>query len=65
VLQAGLEQFEGTLLLVSHDRYLVYRLATQVWELRDGQLQVFPGPYAEYLAARRGTRLRGQRAPAG
>jgi ATP-binding cassette subfamily F protein 3 len=65
VLQAGLEQFEGTLLLVSHDRYLVDRLATQVWELRDGRLRVFPGPYAEYLAARRGTRLRGERAVAG
>jgi ATP-binding cassette subfamily F protein 3 len=59
VLQAGLEQFEGTLLLVSHDRYLVDRLATQVWELRDGRLEVFPGPYAEYLAARqRATRSR-------
>ena len=59
VLQAGLEQFEGTLLLVSHDRYLVDRLATQIWELRDGRLEVFPGPYAEYLAARqRATRSR-------
>ena len=53
VLQAGLEQFEGTLLLVSHDRYLVDRLATQIWELRDGRLHVFQGTYQAFLAARR------------
>jgi len=52
VLQCVLEQFEGTILLVSHDRYLVDRLATQIWELRDGRLHVFGGPYQEYLAAR-------------
>ena len=53
VLQEGLERFDGTLLLVSHDRYLVDRLATQVWDLRDGRLRVFPGSYAEFQAARR------------
>jgi ATP-binding cassette subfamily F protein 3 len=36
VLQQVLEQFEGTILLVSHDRYLIDHLATQVWELREG-----------------------------
>jgi len=51
-LQEVLEQFEGTILLVSHDRYLVDRLATQIWELTDGRLVVFPGPYQEYLAER-------------
>ncbi len=50
VLQAGLEQFGGTLLLVSHDRYLIDRLATQIWEIRDGKLHVFPGTYKEYVA---------------
>ncbi len=52
VLQQVLEQFDGTILLVSHDRYLIDRLATQVWELRDGVMHVFPGTYAEMLAAR-------------
>jgi len=52
VLQEGMEAFGGTLLMVSHDRYLVDRLATQIWELRDGRLHVFPGPYQEYLADR-------------
>ncbi|MGH2409036.1 MAG: ATP-binding cassette domain-containing protein, partial [Chloroflexota bacterium] len=45
VLQESLENFEGTLLLVSHDRYLVDRLATQIWEIEDGSLRVFSGTY--------------------
>lgn len=52
MLQAVLEQFEGTILLVSHDRYLVDRLASQIWYLDDERLQVFNGPYQEYLAER-------------
>jgi ATP-binding cassette subfamily F protein 3 len=56
ILQSALEAFDGTILLVTHDRYLVDRLASQVWELRqDGgamRLEVFKGPYQEFLAAR-------------
>jgi len=52
VLQEALEHFEGTLLLVSHDRYLVDRLATEVWDVRDGRLRAFDGTYQEFLAAR-------------
>ncbi len=52
VLQQVLEQFEGTILLVSHDRYLIDHLATQVWELRQQHLEIFEGSYAEMLLAR-------------
>lgn len=52
VLQQVLEAFDGTILLVSHDRYLISRLATQVWELREGRLEVFPETYAALQAAR-------------
>jgi ATP-binding cassette, subfamily F, member 3 len=53
ILQAVLEQYQGTILLVSHDRYLVDRLATQVWDLREDEgLFVYPGPYREFLVAR-------------
>ena len=55
VLQAVLEHFEGTILLVSHDRYLVDRLSTQIWELRDGRLWVFGDDYQAFLAARERT----------
>lgn len=54
VLQTVLEQFDGAIILVSHDRYLVDRLATQIWELRDGRLHVFDGPYQAFLAGRAG-----------
>jgi ATP-binding cassette subfamily F protein 3 len=53
ILQETLESFAGTILLVSHDRYLIDRLATQIWEVRDGRLFVFDGTLAEYYAARR------------
>lgn len=52
VLQQTLEHFQGTILLVSHDRYLIDRLATQIWELRGGRLHVYPGEYAQFIADR-------------
>ena len=50
VLQAVLGEYAGTILLVSHDRYLIDVLATQVWEVdpTDGRLNVFSGTYSEY-----------------
>ena len=49
VLQEVLENFNGTILLVTHDRYLVNRLATHIWDLYDEHLHVFDGTYQEYL----------------
>lgn len=53
VLQEVLAQFQGTILLVSHDRYLIDALATQVWEIDPvgKHLRVFAGNYARYRAA--------------
>jgi len=48
VLQTVLEQFEGTILLVSHDRFLVDRLATQIWHVEDDRLKVFGGSFSDY-----------------
>ena len=56
ILQEVLEQFQGTILLVSHDRYLVDRLASQIWELQEGHMMVFRGTYAEHIAAREAAR---------
>lgn len=52
MLQEVLETFDGTILLVTHDRYLVDRLATQIWLLDRGRLNVFKGNYQEYLVQR-------------
>jgi ATP-binding cassette subfamily F protein 3 len=54
VLQETLEAFPGTILLVSHDRYLVDRLATQIWEVRGERLEVWAGRYQDYVARSRG-----------
>ncbi len=53
-LQEALEQFPGTILLVSHDRYLVKALASEIWSITEGAhtLQVYPHGYSEYLDAR-------------
>ncbi|KAA3658377.1 MAG: ABC transporter ATP-binding protein, partial [Chloroflexi bacterium] len=51
-LQAALEAFGGTILMVTHDRYLVDRLGSQVWELKNGKLRVYTGNYQQYLAIR-------------
>jgi ATP-binding cassette subfamily F protein 3 len=52
VLQEVLQDYDGTILLVSHDRYLINRLATQIWELREKRLHVFKGTYREFVLSR-------------
>ncbi len=54
-LQAVLQEFNGTILLVSHDRYLIDALATQIWDVLPDErlMKVFPGTYSEYAAFRR------------
>ncbi len=52
ILQDVLQQYEGTILLVSHDRYLIDRLATQIWHVEDGHMRVFLGDYESYMAQR-------------
>lgn len=50
ILQEVLAKYEGTILLVSHDRYLIDALGTQIWEIDEerGVLRVFKGSYSEY-----------------
>lgn len=50
ILQSMLADFDGTILLVSHDRYLIDALATQIWEVEpdESKLIVFDGTYSEY-----------------
>jgi ATP-binding cassette subfamily F protein 3 len=49
VLLEALQQYEGTLVFVSHDRYFIDRLATRIFALGDGTLESFPGNYESYL----------------
>ncbi|MCB9437578.1 MAG: ABC-F family ATP-binding cassette domain-containing protein [Anaerolineales bacterium] len=52
VLQNVLADYTGTILLVSHDRYLIDALASQIWAIAPGEMAVFEGPYQEYLTQR-------------
>jgi ATP-binding cassette subfamily F protein 3 len=49
VLLASLEQYTGTVVFVSHDRYFIDRLATKVFEVKDGTVSVYPGNYEDFL----------------
>jgi ATP-binding cassette subfamily F protein 3 len=48
MLEEILNEFEGTLLFVSHDRYFIDRLATKVWAIEGGALLAYLGNYTEY-----------------
>ncbi len=52
VLQDVLADFDGTLVLVTHDRYLVDALATHVWAIEDNRITVYEGNYSEFVVAR-------------
>ena len=49
-VEESLEDFEQTLIFISHDRYFVNRFATRIWELEDGVFTDFMGSFAEYRA---------------
>jgi ATP-binding cassette subfamily F protein 3 len=49
VLLDALEDYGGTLIIVSHDRYFVEKLATKIIEIGHGEAVVYPGTYGEFL----------------
>ena len=49
VLLTALEDYSGTVVFVSHDRYFIDKLATRVLEVEDGRVHVYPGNYEDYL----------------
>jgi ATP-binding cassette, subfamily F, member 3 len=49
VLLEALQSFEGTIIIVSHDRYFLRHLSNRVFEISHGALQVYEGGYGQYL----------------
>ena len=49
-VECAVDEYEGTLIFVSHDRYFVDKFATRIWELEDGKIRDFPCGYAKYRA---------------
>ncbi|HKD81756.1 MAG TPA: ABC-F family ATP-binding cassette domain-containing protein [Candidatus Angelobacter sp.] len=54
VLLDSLQNFTGTVVFVSHDRYFIDKLATRIFEIGDGRVEVFPGNYEDYLWRKEG-----------
>ena len=48
ILEEVLEEFEGTILFVSHDRYFISRLANRIGEIKDGKIRYYEGNYDYY-----------------
>lgn len=47
-IEDALEEYEGTLIFVSHDRYFIEKFATRIWLLENGTIRDFPCGYAKY-----------------
>ena len=47
-VEAAIEEFEGVLLFVSHDRYFIEKFAERIWQLEDGNIRDFPCSYSKY-----------------
>src|SRR3984957_2518251 len=54
VLLGALMEYTGTVVFVSHDRYFIDNLATRVFEIGDGKVEIFPGNYEDYLWRKQG-----------
>jgi ATP-binding cassette subfamily F protein 3 len=54
VLLRAIEDFSGTVVFVSHDRYFIDKLATRVFEVADGAVTVYSGNYEDYLRRKEG-----------
>lgn len=48
ILIQALQQFEGTFIAVSHDRYFLDNVANKIWYIENQQIKSYPGTYAEY-----------------
>ena len=56
ILQDVLDHFEGTVIFVTHDRYLLRALATQVWSIEGQRIEPFVGSWDDYIRQRKGRR---------
>ncbi|MCD8107524.1 MAG: ABC-F family ATP-binding cassette domain-containing protein [Oscillospiraceae bacterium] len=64
VLEDALKEYTGTILFVSHDRYLLNRIADRIVEIRDGKAYEYKGNYDDYLKAREIEKAEEERASA-
>ncbi len=63
-VEAAIEEFEGVLLFVSHDRYFIEKFAERIWDLEDGAIRDYNCGYAKYRSIREHERMAKQAIPA-
>src|ERR1700726_3018654 len=63
VLLTALMKYAGTVVFVSHDRYFIDKLATRVFEIGDGKVEIYPGNYEDYLWRKQGRSAAGAESP--
>ena len=54
VLLEALSKYTGTVVFVSHDRYFIDKLATRVFEVGEGRVEVYPGNYEDFMWRKQG-----------
>jgi len=59
-LEEALEEYPGTILAVTHDRYLINRLSQKIWELDEGRLTMYLGNFDDYKAESKRRRAAGK-----
>ncbi len=64
ILIQALQQYEGTFIAVSHDRFFLDNVANKIWFIEDQQIKVYPGTYAEYETWQAKRKLEAKSAPA-
>ena len=63
-VEDALEEYEGALIFVSHDRYFVNKFATRIWELENGHIRDYPCGYEKYRSIRSFERIQAAAPPA-
>ncbi|MCL2923801.1 MAG: ATP-binding cassette domain-containing protein, partial [Trichodesmium sp. MAG_R04] len=49
MLESALQNYDGTVIIVSHDRYFISKVANKIVEIKDGEFQIYLGDYHYYL----------------
>src|SRR5690606_3233706 len=64
MLIEALNKYQGTIIIVSHDRYFISKTANKIWSIEDAQIKEFNGPYDEWVIYQqeKQKRLQGQAA---
>ena len=62
-IEAAIEEFEGVLIFVSHDRYFIEKFAERIWHLEDGKIQDYKCGYSKYCSILEHQAIQNQPAP--